>query len=212
MQSVDLGWLKYVGYLFWFAAFVFYIAARVDVRRLSKGWKGLVCAASIFLGSLLSFVQEHHAQTYSPRLTVFGPIVRLHEESQGKSSYGDEFVLALPQGGYSPLLETDVLGSRSSHFRPLSKGDTLAVTYRLWDEKILTIDVIEGRHPGWTFRYSSDSGFFVVCSSVALLGGFAYFAWQWNQNRQGDEVANDPEPAPRSDIVTLGLDDAGHDR
>ncbi|SEF96908.1 hypothetical protein SAMN05421819_1511 [Bryocella elongata] len=210
MQSMDLGWLQFVGYALVAATIVSYAATRIDVRRLSKGWKGALTGVLAFLAASAFSVREHHAQAYSPRVKLSGVVARLNEDPQGKGGYADEFVLALPDGRYSPLLETDRLGSRSSNFRPLAKGDTLQIEYRTWDETILSIDVIDGIHPGWSLRYQSDAYSELIGGCFLLLGGFAYFVWQWNQDRQGNEVVTvDTKPMP-SDIVTLGLSDESH--
>ena len=206
MQSADLSWLRYVCYGVWAIAAALFFSARTDVSGLRKPFKIAVACVLVFAAMTVWTLQERHSQVYSPRQTVTGVVAWLSEGTiKGGSFYDDFGLFLLPNWAVSQSFTTDILG-HSGDARPIARGDTLKLEYRVWDDKILSMDELSGTHPGWQHRYSPEGLWMVYVGAAIAIGGLIWFITAWRAQKEGRELTyEDDVPDPPSDIQTLGL-------
>jgi len=207
MQNVDLSWLRYVCYGVWAIAAALFLSARTDVRGIGKPTKIAGACFAIFVAMTTWTLQEKHSETYSPRKMIAGVVAWVDEGTNRGGSFYDDFGLQLlPSGAFTQSFTTETLGNYGDP-RPIVKGDTLRLEYRVWDDKILSIDELDGSHIGWHYRQPADDFTMIYIGATIAMGGLIWFFIAWKQYKEGNElVYTDDLPDPPEEIQSLGLE------
>ena len=211
MQNVgDLSWLRYACYTSWAIAAMLFLGARTDVSGLSRPIKVATACLCIFSGMLTWTVQDKHSQAYSPRKTATGIVLWVIEGTNRTGWLTDDFELLLQSGALSQSFSTGRLGSSDSP-NPIARGDTLQLEYRVWDDKILTIDELDGGHAGWQYRYSPAGWWMVYVGAAIAVVGLVGLISALRRRAAGEELSYpDTLPDQAGDIQTLGLEAGTH--
>ena len=128
------------------------------------------------------------------------------EGTNRTGSFYDDFGLLLPSGAMSQSFSTGTLGALDSP-RPIAKGDTLRLEYRVWDDKILTIAELYGGHAGWRYQSSPQGWWTVYVGGAIAAGGIMWLLSALRRRAAGEELDYpDDLSGPAGDIQTLGLE------
>ena len=168
---MNLIWLKYVSYACVAGAAFFYFALRLNRLAISRNVMLLLYAVCIVLACVTWHVQESNADRHSPRQLILGTVTSVSASRHRGGSIDDKFQLRVGGGSLSPRFSTDTVAGSASQ-QPIHEGDTLGVLYRTWDNVPVTIDELEGQHPGWHYRR-----YRVLDPYVWAVGGAGFFAF-----------------------------------
>jgi hypothetical protein len=173
---LNLVWLKYVSYACLAGAVFFYVALRLNKLAISRTSMLIGYAACIVAACAAWHVQESNSDQHSPRQLVMGTVTSVSASTHRSGSIDDKFQLRIDGGSLSPRFSTDVVAGSLSE-QPIHEGDTLGVLYRTWDNVPVTIDELEGQHPGWHYRRYRVLDPYVWAiggaGSLAFIGAFA---------------------------------------
>jgi hypothetical protein len=150
-EPVDIGWLKGASYLLFICSFIFFAMCFAQPWRIGRAIAVTGCFLCLLFAALLWQAQEQISDLYSPRVQLIGTVAAVQESRHIDGSFDDVFSLSRNDGTLTPDLDTGRFG-KSVSSQPISMGDTLNVTYRVWDNKIVSIFERNGAHPGWTYR------------------------------------------------------------
>ena len=135
-----------------------------------------------------------------------GQVIELHEGRNKGGSFYDEFRLS-DNGIISKLFNSGTLGEGNSP-RPISTGDILTVTYRVWDdEEVIAIRQLSGQDKGWV-HYTSRPTWLMSILGVLIAGiGLASLLIAYRRVRRGGTLPYEDTSGGSdvSDIQTLGL-------
>jgi len=168
---LNLFWLKYVSYACVAGAFFFYSAIRLNRLTISRNVMLILYAACIVLACATWHLQESNTDQHSPRQLIIGTVTSVSASAHRSGSIDDEFQLRIDGGSLSPKFSTDTVAS-SREQQPIHEDDTLGVLYRTWDNVPVTIDELQGQHPGWHYRR-----YRVLDPYVWSIGGAGFFAF-----------------------------------
>jgi hypothetical protein len=202
----NLSWLQFVCYGFWILVVVFAFQARTEVSGLGRPvYQALACLSACV--AILSWnFQDMHAERFSPRATLTGQVVELHEGRNKGGSFYDEFRIS-ENGHVSKEFDSSILGNSTTP-RPISMGNTLTVTYRVWDDdEVITITEPSGQHKGWVHQNTRPTWSRSIWG-VSIAGiGLAWLLINDRRVQQGEKLTYEDTSSNSdvSDIQTLGL-------
>jgi hypothetical protein len=183
---LNLVWLKYVSYTCLAGAVLLYFALRLNRLATSRSVMLFLYAACIVLACVAWHVQESNADQHSPRQLIIGTVTSVSASTHRSGSIDDKFQLRIDGGSTSPRFSTDAVAGSASE-QPIHEGDTLGVLYRTWDNVPVTIDELQGQHPGWHYRRYRVLDPYVW--AVAIPGFLAFIGAYVSSRRRGAPAA-----------------------
>jgi hypothetical protein len=204
--TANLSWLQYVCYGLWILVAYFVFQAKTEVSGLGRPiYRALACGSACL--AMLSWnFQDIHAEMYSPRATATGKIIELYEGRNKGGSFYDEFRI-LDNGVASRVFNSGTLGEYNSP-RPLQAGDTVVVSYRVWDdEEVIRVTKLNGPNAGWNHAEGRPTWIIGEWGIVVGIVGLVSLMIDYRRKQRGESLVYEDTSGPSAgpDIQTLGL-------